>query len=164
MTPVRKTSKRRSWRAGKRGALHGLNEKAVELIYAEQPLHWKVPAEDPLVIIRNLDNADKHQLLHPAFVYAGVDRGIDLIEVLDRGRLIHERNIWTAGQPLEDGTVLARFMFRGSGAREAIRLRPDAELGFASGPVGAPRTGYTDLIDRVRGVADKAVALIDGGF
>ena len=40
-------------------------------------------------------------------------------------------------------------------------MRRDAEIGFASGSVDAPRIGYTDMIDRVREIADKAAALID---
>jgi hypothetical protein len=51
-------------------------------------------------------------------------------------------------------------MIRGDASR-VIRVRRDAPIGFASGEVGAPRTGYTDMITRVRGIADQAVALID---
>jgi hypothetical protein len=145
---------------GKKSALHGLEKKAVDLVYAEQPLHRPTPAEDPLVILNKLDNTDKHRLLHPAFVYPGVDRGIDLIQVLAPKMLIRQDNAWTAGQPLEDGTNLAVFMVRGE-PRQVLRTRRDAPIGFASGPIDAPRTSYTDLINRVRGIADKAVALID---
>jgi hypothetical protein len=62
-------------------ALHGLDECAVDFIYGEQPLHWTPPEEDPLVILNKLDNMDKHRLLSHAFVYPGVERGLDLIEV-----------------------------------------------------------------------------------
>jgi hypothetical protein len=144
---------------GERSALHGLAQRAVDLIYAEQPLHRTTPAEDPLVIINRLDNADKHRLLYSAFVYPGVDRGADLIEVLDRTKVKRVENLWEAGQPLENGTKLARFMIRGE-ARRAISARSDAPIGFASGELAAPRTSYIDLIARVRGIADRAVNLI----
>jgi hypothetical protein len=146
---------------GRKSPLYGLNEKAVDFIYAEQPLHRTPPAEDPLVILNKLDNADKHRLLQPAFVYPGMDRGIDLIQVLDHKRFKGQSNAWKAGQPLEDGTDLAVFLVHGEPS-QALRARCDAPIGFASGPIGAPRTGYTDLIERVRGIAHGGVALIDG--
>ena len=122
---------------GKGSALHGLDPRAVDLIYAEQPLHQTPPAEDPLVILNRLDNADKHRLLHQAFVYPGVDRGVDLIEVLDRTKVRGAENLWNAGMPLESGTKLARFMVRGDATR-VIRARRDAVIGFASGEIGDP--------------------------
>lgn len=146
---------------GKRSALHDLDSSAVELIYAEQPLHRTPPEVDPLVTLNRLDNTDKHRLLHPAFVYTAVERGIELIEVLDRNAVKFERNLWTAGDPLEDGTDVALFMVSGH-ASAVLRSRRDAKIGFASGELGAPRTGYTEMIDRVRDVVDKAAALHDG--
>lgn len=50
-------------------------------------------------------------------------------------------------------------MIRGE-VRGAFRARPDALMGFASGELGAPRTGYTDMIAPAR-ITDPAVALID---
>jgi hypothetical protein len=69
-------------------------------------------------------------------------------------------NLWRAGEPLIHGTKLARFMIRGDVSR-AIRARPDAQIGFASGDVGAPPTSYGDMIGRVRAIVDEAVGLID---
>jgi hypothetical protein len=57
----------------KGGALDGLDSSAVDLIYAEQPLHHAPPEADPLVILNKLDNVDKHRLLHPAFIYTVVE-------------------------------------------------------------------------------------------
>jgi hypothetical protein len=146
---------------GRASALHGLDPSAVDLIYAEQPLHRTRPAEDPLVVLNTLDNADKHQLLHQAFVYPGADRGVDLIEILDSTKVKRADNLWSAGQPLEDGTKLARFMIRGDTSR-AIRVPTNVLLGSASGELGAPRARYTDMIARVRGITDRAMVLIDG--
>jgi hypothetical protein len=56
---------------GKRSSLLGLDQKAIDLIYAEQPLHRTSPEDDPLVILNKLDNADKHRLLHPAVCTPG---------------------------------------------------------------------------------------------
>jgi hypothetical protein len=132
----------------------GLDSSAADLIYAEQPLHRTPHEADPLVILNKLDNIDKHRLLHPAFVYTAVERGLDLIEVVDRKAVKIERNLWTAGEPLEDGTDVALFMV-GGGARGVLRSRRDAEIRFASGEVGAPRTGYADMVDRVRGMLTR---------
>ena len=52
-------------------------------------------------------------------------------------------------------------MIRGE-VRRAIRTRPDALIGFASGEIGTPKTNYTDMIARVRGTTNRAAALIDG--
>jgi hypothetical protein len=144
----------------RRSALQGLDASAIELIYEEQPLHSERPVEDPLVILNKLDNDDKHRLLHPAFVYTEVDQGIDLIEVLDGKAVKNQRNLWTPGDQLVDGTDLALFMVSGEGAN-LLQVRTDAAIGFASGEVGAPATTYSEMIVRVRGIVDKASALID---
>jgi hypothetical protein len=119
------------------GLIPDLDPSAVELIYAEQPLHRTPPAADPLVILNKLDNADKHRLLHQAFVYPGFDRGIDLIEVIDRTKVKIADNRWNAGQPLESGTHLAHFMIRGELSR-AIRARPDAMIGSPAATSALP--------------------------
>lgn len=67
----------------KKGPLDGLPPAAVDLIYREQPLHRVNPGHDPLVILNGLDNADKHELLHPAWGEPVVARGVDMIEVVD---------------------------------------------------------------------------------
>jgi hypothetical protein len=146
--------------SGKRSAMHGLDQAAVDLIYAEQPLHRPRPEEDPLVILNKLDNADKHRLLHQAFVYTEVEQGLDLIEIIDPERVRNAVNLWRVGQPLENRTLLARFLIRGElGA--VLRASQGAEIGFGSGEFGATRTTYTDMIARVRGIADQAMALIE---
>jgi hypothetical protein len=146
--------------AGKRSPVQGLSQPAVDLIYGEQPLHRASPADDPLVILNGLDNTDKHRELNPAFVYPGVDRGIDLIEVVDASKVQVATNLWEAGQDLDDGTLLARFIIRGGG-RLVVRASETAHLGFATGKVGSSRTGYIAMINRVRGIANKAEQLID---
>jgi hypothetical protein len=145
--------------AGRRSALHSLDHVAVDLIYDEQPLHRTPPGDDPLVTLNKLDNADKHHLLYPAFVYPGVNRGLDLIEVRP-GANVTKLNVWNAGDPLEDGSVLAKFIVRGN-AKQVLRVRRDAPIGFAAGELTAVRMSYTDIIDRVRAIADRATALID---
>ena len=112
------------------------------------------------MVLNQLDNVDKHRRLNVAFVYPGVDRGIDLIEIIDRTKIMNSTNLWHAGQPLDHGTKLARFMLRGE-PRQAIRVRRDAVIAFASGELSAPGLGYTDMIDRVRGIADRAATLMD---
>lgn len=144
---------------GKGSALHGLDQTAIDFIYAEQPLHLTAPAEDALVILNKLDNDDKHRLLAPVFIYTRVDRGVDLIEVRDPGRVKTTNNLWTRGQPLQDGTNLARFMISGE-PKGVIQAHPEAPIGFASGDVD-PVIGYTTMIARVRDIAERAAALID---
>ena len=161
--PTRQTEK--AWqdsvnKRGKESPLYGLPSDAVDLIYNEQPLHQAVPAEDPLVILNKLDNDDKHRMLSPAFVYTDAAQGVDLIKVLDPARVKAQKNLWTPGTELDDGTPLARYIIEGDvprvlGADDATRLA------FATGKVGSARTGYVTMIDRVRDVAKKAERLID---
>lgn len=98
--------------------------------------------------------------MHQAFVYVGAGEGLDLIEILDRRKVSSADSLRRAGQPLEDGTNLARFLIRGD-FRESIRVRSEAQMSVASGEIGAPRAPYTELVARVRGGADRAAALID---
>jgi hypothetical protein len=147
-------------RAGRRSPLQGLANPAVDLIYSEQPLHRDGPSEDPLVILNRLDNADKHRLLYPAYVYTGVECGLDLIEVVERRRVVRATNSWRAGQALEHGTSIAEFLIRGP-ARETLRARTDAPIGFASGDRNVGQTSYAALIDRARAIVYKAAVLID---
>src|SRR5205085_1317807 len=97
----------------RKSPLDGLPADAVDLIYNEQPLHRAVPAEDPLVILNVLDNTDKHEELNPAFVYTGVARGVDLIEVINPCKLEFRHNLWTAGMELGHDTPLARYFIEG---------------------------------------------------
>jgi hypothetical protein len=145
----------------RRSPLEGLPAQAVELIYNEQPLHHEPAENDPLVILNKLDNADKHRLLQHSYFYPGVQRGLDLIEAVASSRVISAENRWVAGDPLENGTVLARFMIRGDAA-EVLRAHDSAPVGFASGETGTGRTGYTEMIERVRTVTEHAEDLLGG--
>jgi hypothetical protein len=154
--------KKRVTDAGRNSPLHGLDgTPAFDLIHDEQPMHRAEPQADPLVIVNALDNDDKHRLLHPAFAYVAEKKGTDLIEVLDPKRVTQVVNRWTSGQPLGNGTVLARFMVRGPQRPPPLRAREDASIGFASGNVGDARVGYKDMIDRVLAIANAAAQLID---
>jgi hypothetical protein len=151
-------------RDGKRrpGPLDGLSCSARTLIYREQP-HVAYAGrrhEDPMAILSASDNTDKHRLLQHGFAYPTAERGLDLIEVRNRKRVLSEVNVWTSGQPIEHGTVMARYVIRGI-AKGVIRVNRNAEVKLATGPLGAPRTTYEDMIARVRAIADKAAALID---
>ena len=147
--------------AGSRSPLVGLDgSPAFDLIYDEQPLHRAEPQADPLVVLNSLDNADKHRVMRPAVVYTNAERGTDLIEIRAPSRCGKPINHWNCGEPLEQGTRLATFLVRGT-AQDVLGARNDAPIGFATGDVDSPRVGYTDTIARVRGIVDKAAALID---
>ena len=148
---------------GQRGPLHGLPCSARRLIYREQPhvAYGERRRDDPIAILSALDNTDKHRLLHPGFVYPAAERGLDLIQIRDRKRVLSEQNLWVSGQPIEHGTAIARFRIRGL-AQDLLRVDPKAEVKLSTGPLGAPRTTYEDMIARVRGIAARAATLIDG--
>jgi hypothetical protein len=145
-----------------RGPLDGLPCAARMLIYREQPhvAYGERRREDPIAILSALDNADKHRLLHHGFVYPAAERGLDLIQIRDRRRVLSEENVWVSGQPIAHGTVIARFRIRGL-ARGLLRVDPTAEIRLSTGPLDAPRTTYDEMIARVRCIADRAAALID---
>jgi hypothetical protein len=151
-------------RKGKRvsGPLDGLPCAARSLIYREQPhvRYTDRTRDDPLVTLSTMDNADKHQLLWHGFAYPTVERGLDLIRIKNRKRVLREENAWTTGQPLEHDTVMARFVVRGN-AKEVLAVDERAEVKLSTGPLGAPRTTYEEMITRVREIADKAASLID---
>jgi hypothetical protein len=110
-------------------------------------------------VLNRLDNDDKHRMLRAAFMYTAEESGLDLIEVKRRDRVMKAMNVWVAGQPLEDETPLARFLIRGEPS-EVLCARSDARIGFATGEVDTLCTSYTSLIDRVRGIVDRAGQLI----
>jgi hypothetical protein len=147
---------------GKKSPLYGLEGTAAfDLIHDQQPMHQADPDADPLVIVNALDNDDKHRVLHPAFAYVDEQQGLDLIEITDAKRVTHVINRWVLGQPLGDGTILARFIVRGPQRPPPLRAREDARIGFASGNVGNARVGYKNMIDRVLGIANAAAQLIN---
>jgi hypothetical protein len=134
---------------------HRLHEQsAVEHGLEPSRVHVREGRHGPVVV------ADQQPAAAPCVRLSGVDRGLDLIEILDTKQVVRASNLWSAGTPLEDGTHLARLMIRGD-VRQVLGVRTDAPIGFASGEVGAARTTYTDMIERVRGITDKAVVLID---
>jgi hypothetical protein len=147
----------------KRGPLDGLPCSARMLIYREQPYvaYGDRRRDDPIAILSALDNTDKHRLLHHGFVYPAAERGLDLIQVHDRKKVLSEENVWVSGQPLAHGTVIARFRIRGL-AQDLLRVDPNADIKLSTGPLDAPMTTYEGMIARVRGTADRAAALIDG--
>lgn len=145
-----------------RGPLNGLPCTARMLIYREQPhiAYTDRRREDPIAILSALDNTDKHRLLHHGFVYPAAERGLDLIQIRNRRRVLSQENVWVSGQPIVHGTVMARFRIRGS-AKDLLQVDPSAEIKLSTGPPDAPRTTYKDIIARVHGITDRAAALID---
>jgi hypothetical protein len=145
-----------------RGPLDGLPCSARVLIYREQPhvAYAGRRQEDPVAILSGMDNTDKHRLLQHGFACPAAQRGLDLIQVRNRKMVLSEENVWVSGQPVAHGTVMARFRIRGL-AEGLLRVDPDAEIKLSSGLLDAPGTTYEDMIARVRGMADKAAALID---
>ena len=131
-------------------------------IYREQPhvAYAGRRQEDPIVILSAMDNTDKHRLLQHGFIYPAAQRGLNLIQVRNRKKVISEENVWVSGQPIAHGTVMARFRIRGL-AEGLLRVDPTAEIKLATGPLDAPRTSYEDMIARVRGIAEKSAALMD---
>jgi hypothetical protein len=144
-----------------RGPLDGLPCAALMLIYREQPhvVYVGRKQDDPLAILSAMDNTDKHRLLHHGFAYPEAERGLDLIEVRNRRVVLSEENGWTRGEPIEHGTVMARYRIRGD-AKRVLRVASNAEIKLFTGPLDGPKTTYDDMIARVRGIADKAAALI----
>ncbi|MEA2153874.1 MAG: hypothetical protein QOE11_14 [Solirubrobacteraceae bacterium] len=126
-------------------------------------MHRDDAGHDPLIVLNGLDNDDKHRLLHTSYMYPGAIEctGIDLIQIVKPSRVLQSMNSWTAGHPLEHGTALARFMVRNP-EEGILRARPDAQVGFAIGDLGAGRTQFTDMIERVRRIVDEAAACMYG--
>jgi hypothetical protein len=146
---------------GRRSPLHGLDQAAADFIRSVQPMNTGDSQNDPLLVLNQLDNDDKHRLLHVSYVYPGEQTGLDLIDVAEPSRVLRTTNVWTTGQPLEDGTTLATFMVR-EPEEGILRPRSDAHIGFAIGRLEAGRTQFTAMIERVQGVVEGAAALIDG--
>lgn len=94
-------------------------------------MHRHDPEQDPLAILNEMDNADKHRLLHTAFVYPGGERGVDLIEVVARGRVRATTNHWESGQKLEHGTRLAMYLIRPPFGDIPLRSNPGVVIGSA---------------------------------
>ena len=86
-------------------------------------------------------------------MYPGVDRGVDLIEILDSRRVANARDLWNRGDALENGNAVASFMVRGH-RQSAIRVRQDANIGFAFiGELNPTSISYLDIVARVRAIA-----------
>ena len=120
----------------RRRPLDGLPCSARMLIYSEQP-HVAYPGrrqEDPLAILSALDNTDKHRMLHHGFAYPAAECGLDLIEVRDRKRVAQEQNVWTSGEPIDHGTVVARCIIPGR-AEGVLGVDPKAEVKLSTGPL-----------------------------
>lgn len=145
-----------------RGPLDGLPCAVVMAIYREQP-HVRYAGrqcEDPLVSLGAMDNADKHRLLYHSFAYPTAARGLDLIEIRDRNRVLSAENVWSSGEPLVHGTVVARYRVRGL-ANDVLRVDRGADVKLTTGRLGDPQTTYEAMVERVRAIAETAAALID---
>lgn len=80
--------------------------------------------------------------------------------MLDRGRVRVEENLWSNGEDLQDGTLVARYLVVGDPQR-VVRASETARCGFATGKIGAARTSYLAMIGRVRDIAGKSERLIE---
>jgi hypothetical protein len=147
---------------GRRSPLHGLHETpAFTLVYEEQPFRRGLDV-DPLPVVNRLDNRDKHRLLSMAFVYPRAECGTDLVRVMRPGLVRESRSLWTSGDPLMDRTPLAEYLLLpATDARRVLRADPDARLGFATGDLDGERTTYEEMIERARGIVDRAVKVIE---
>jgi hypothetical protein len=102
------------------------------------------PRSDPLVVLNQLDNDDKHRLMNVSFGYPGELQGLELVEILDPQRIRRRQNLWSAPQRLEHGTPIARFFTTGrlgptSFARATTRAS-DTPLGTSNaGAQNSPR-------------------------
>ena len=113
-----------------------------------------------MLVLHALDSDDKHVLLSPSFVYPSVGRAIDLIEIKDGRRVRNATDVWSPGGPLVDGTTIARFLVAGE-VSAVLGAKDVVEIGAATGSLSGARTSYVAMIDRVRGIAARAAALID---
>ena len=148
--------------AGRASPLRGLQGTAAfELIYDVQPMHGPDPRSDPLVVLNQLDNDDKHRLMNVSFVYPGELQGLELVEILDPQRISSRQNLWSAPQRLEHGTPIARFFTNGAAGPDIVRARHDARIGYAVGDLERGRTEFTAMIARVRGIVSETIALLD---
>jgi hypothetical protein len=107
-------------------------------IGGDVPTYSGCRQDDPMTILSAMDNTDKHRLLYHGFAYPMAQRGLDLVEVRDRSRLRSEENLWTTGQPVEHGTVMARYRVRGR-AKGLLRVVQNAEIKLSTGPLDAPK-------------------------
>lgn len=97
--PIADTTKEFTDSARRR--LQGVSPNAVNVIEAVQPHH----GNPPLARLRDLSNTDKHRLLH---LVAGMPE-TSTIEVRNAGDLVEA--VINAGEPVVDGTLVARFIF-----------------------------------------------------
>src|SRR5436305_7072054 len=121
-------------------------------------MHGPDPRSDPLVVLNQLDNDDKHRLMNVSFVYPGELQGLELVEVLDPQRIRRRQNLWSAPQRLEHGTPIDRFFTNGPAGTDIIRARDDARVGYAVGDLERRRTELTAMIARVRGIVCETIA------
>jgi hypothetical protein len=86
-------------------------------------------------------------------VYPIARTGIDLMTVLDRERFLSVTNHWTYGQPLEDGTLLATFLF----TRPVDETAP---LGTVKGDALTLMSGEHDRDALVTASTEETIALV----
>ncbi|WP_157519641.1 hypothetical protein [Modestobacter sp. Leaf380] len=95
------------------GPLAGLSQEDFDLIEAVQPFHADEPDRHPLALLAQINNADKHQMLHAAMAYTAQDADQRVLEVVPP---LPVEIVWTPprGTLLAAGAEATRYRFTDS--------------------------------------------------
>jgi len=151
----------KDFRANGERMIAELSPRAQAHINQLQPYHGADQTRDrSLILLRDLDNTDKHRVLHLVMMKAlgagyVAPRGL-------RGEAMQVETIWSATGPLEDGAELARWRVTDDSGRrldQAIRPSFAVEIAFAN---GGPAQGR--VVSAVLAQLEKTVRDIIAGL
>ena len=87
--------------------IRGIPPEAQAFIEGLQPYHGDNVSEDPLCVLREMSNIDKHRSIHLA-AFSAIEVAWDITRVLHKGVTIHSHMMRPPGK-LESGAVIAEL-------------------------------------------------------
>lgn len=139
------------------GPLHGIPRESPDwaLVEESQPYHrgdqWR---DHPLAVLSDMSNFDKHQALHAGVTTArGITSAMDFFD-LPNARLVSFDAFWNPGDPLVDGTKIARFAFDPTDAY--VKVKNPVGLQVALGDLNRGQASFREVVTYVRSVVERA--------
>ena len=120
-----------------RGPLHGLDRRTDAWAYVKRAQPYQCgeagARRHPLAELNRLSNADKHSIIHMAYVYPSLSV-YDMFR-FNPAAFLYARTLLNAGQPLKDDTAIAVFTFDPRGPHPNMNVKRELPFDIALGDI-----------------------------
>lgn len=141
---------------GRRSPLKGVPSRVWTEVKNMQPYtRGDRPEDDPLAVLNDLSNRDKHRILNPSFVFPDPNRVPGLFSWHPDAELIDQQVFVRPSEPLVGKTDLVRLRFSPKGAEPRVEVKRGLPLDIAFGDEPGGRVSYIEVRDLVAALVNR---------